>query len=66
MPAPPPVATPTEFMPQPRKKPRVSADSPSRKEPSGVKLSGPFNNMRTSAVSSTGRRWSAFTIMGSK
>ena len=66
MPAPPPVATPTEFMPQPRNSPRVSAVSPSRKEPSGVKLSGPLSSIFTPAVSSAGSRCSAFLIIGSK
>ena len=63
---PPPVATPTEFMPQPRKSPRVSAASPSMKELSGVKLSGPLSSVFTSAVSSTGSRCKAFIIIGSK
>ena len=66
MPAPPPDAMPTEFMPQPRKRPRVSAVSPSMNIPSGVKLSGPFSSIRASAVSSTGSRCSAFIIIGSK
>ena len=66
MPAPPALATPTEFMPQPRNSPRVSAASPRRKAPSGVKLSGPLSSIFTCAVSSTGSRCRAFRIIGSK
>ena len=66
IPAPLPVATPTEFIPQPRKNPFVSADSPSRNDPSTVKLSGPLSSFLTSACSRAGTRWIALSIIGSK
>ena len=66
MPAPPDEARPTEFIPQPKYNPLTSGDSPRMNPLSGVKLSGPFSSILTSAVSSAGSRCRALAIIGSK
>ena len=65
-PAPPPVAIPTAHIPQPRKNPRSSGDSPSRKRSSGVKLSGPLSSTFMPICTSSGTRWSALARIGSR